>query len=299
MKKIVSIFLFIMICTSVFVQADVVTDLAKLGEDNAKLYVKPLIHAFGSDINSGWFSTAKTKPLSFGLTVNGMLAIVPDDEKTFMAHNPNPEYYNGDYEESATVLGNNGAEFTSKVTGLEDLSLPDGYDVSAVPLAVPQAHLGLPAGFEVAVRILPPYDHEDYGEIFFWGAGLKYQVSNLIPMLSKLVPISIQGTYQKLTVGDEVTLNSTFVNIHASRGLIVLPITIYGGIGYETTKLNADYTYTEPWSGTEVPIDFDIDGDNGFRVTAGASLKILVLDIMLDYSITKYQTVRLGVGFSI
>ena len=65
------------------------------------------------------------------------------------------------------------------------------------------------------------------------------------------------------------------------------------------TNLKAKYTYTEPWSGDEKAIDFDIDGDNKFRFTAGARLKILLLDVMVDYSVGKYQTVRAGVGFSI
>ena len=300
MKKIVSIFLFIVICTASLVQADIITDLAKLGEENGKMYIKPFVNAFGSDLNSGWFSTAKTSPLSFGLTFNAMLAVVPDKDKTFLAHNPNTELYNGDYETSATVFGKNGAIFTTKDPQVTpDLFLPPGVDFGMVPLIVPQAHLGLPAGFEVEIRYIPSYEVKDMGKISFVGGGVKYQVSKLIPMLSTLLPISIQGTYQQLKLGDEVTVNSSFINIHASRGLVVLPLTFYGGIGYESTQLKAKYTYTEPWSSTEVPIDFDINGDNGFRFTAGARLKILLLNVMLDYSVGKYQTVRAGVGFSI
>jgi len=300
MKKIVSIFLFIVICTASLVQADIITDLAKLGEENGKMYIKPFVNAFGSDLNSGWFSTAKTSPLSFGLTFNAMLAVVPDKDKTFLAHNPNTELYNGDYETSATVFGKNGAIFTAKDPQVTpDLFLPPGVDFGMVPLIVPQAHLGLPAGFEVEIRYIPSYEVKDMGKISFVGGGVKYQVSKLIPMLSGLLPISIQGTYQQLKLGDVVTVNSSFINIHASRGLVVLPLTFYGGIGYESTQLKAKYTYTEPWSSTEVPIDFDINGDNGFRFTAGARLKILLLNVMLDYSVGKYQTVRAGVGFSI
>ena len=300
MKKIVSIFLFIVICTASLVQADIITDLAKLGEENGKMYIKPFVNAFGSDLNSGWFSTAKTSPLSFGLTFNAMLAVVPDKDKTFLAHNPNTELYNGDYETSATVFGKNGAIFTAKDPQVTpDLFLPPGVDFGMVPLIVPQVHLGLPAGFEVEIRYIPSYEVKDMGKISFVGGGVKYQVSKLIPMLSGLLPISIQGTYQQLKLGDVVTVNSSFINIHASRGLVVLPLTFYGGIGYESTQLKAKYTYTEPWSSTEVPIDFDINGDNGFRFTAGARLKILLLNVMLDYSVGKYQTVRAGVGFSI
>ena len=300
MKKIVSIFLFIVFCSVTLVQADIINDLKQLGAENGKMYIKPFVNAFGSDLNSGWFSTAKTSPLSFGLTFNAMLAVVPDGENTFLAHNPNTTLYNGDYEVSATVWGNNGAVFTSKVVGVESLFMPKGADLKAIPLIVPQAHLGLPAGFEVEVRYIPSYEIKDMGKISFVGGGVKYQVSKLIPMLSALLPISVQGSYQQLKLGDVVTVNSAFVNIHASRGLVVLPVTFYGGIGYESTKLKAKYTYTEPWQGGEThDIDFDITGDNGFRFTAGARLKILLIDVMLDYSVGKYQTLRAGAGFSI
>jgi len=193
-----------------------------------------------------------------------MLAVVPDDDKTFLAQNPDTLRYKETEVVSATVFGNNGGFFTSDE--YPELFLPGGVDIKAVPLIVPQAHLGLPGGFEVEVRYIPPYEIKDMGKISFVGGGVKYQVSKLIPMLSALLPISIQGSYQQLKLGDVVTVNSAFVNIHASRGLVVLPVTFYGGIGYESTQLKAKYTYTEPWSGTEVPIDFDINGDNGFRI---------------------------------
>ena len=298
MKKIVSIFLIILFGIISIAQGDIINDLKNFGEVNGKEYMKPFVNAFGSDLNSGWFSTAKTSPLSFGLTFNAMLAVVPDDDKTFLAQNPDTLRYKETEVVSATVFGNNGGFFTSDE--YPELFLPGGVDIKAVPLIVPQAHLGLPGGFEVEVRYIPPYEIKDMGKISFVGGGVKYQVSKLIPMLSALLPISIQGSYQQLKLGDVVTVNSAFVNIHASRGLVVLPVTFYGGIGYESTNLKAKYTYTEPWQGGETrDIDFDITGDNGFRFTAGARLKILLIDVMLDYSVGKYQTLRAGAGFSI
>ena len=301
MKKIVSIFLIILFGIISIAQSDIIDDLKQFGAENGEKYMKPFVNAFGSDLNSGWFSTAKTAPLSFGLTFNAMLAVVPDDEKTFIVHNPNPELYHGDYEVTATVWGNNGAVFTTKDPQVvPNLFLPGGVNIGMIPLIVPQAHLGLPGGFEVEVRYIPPYEIKDMGKISFVGGGVKYQVSKLIPMLSTIVPIAIQGTYQQFKLGDDVTINSTFVNLHASRGLVILPLTIYGGIGYEHTTLEAKYTYTEPWEGgTTHNIDFNITGDNGFRATAGVRLKILLLDVMVDYSVGKYQTARAGVGFSI
>ena len=298
MKKIVSIFLIILFGIISIAQADIIENLKQLSAENGEKYMKPFVNAFGSDLNSGWFSIAKTAPLSFGLTFNAMLAVVPDGDKEFMAQNPDTSRYIETESVSATVFGNNGGIFTSDEYPY--LILPGGVDIKAVPLIVPQAHLGLPGGFEIEVRYIPPYEIKDMGKISFMGGGVKYQVSKLIPMLSTIVPIAIQGTYQQFKLGDDVTINSAFVNLHASRGLVILPLTIYGGIGYEHTTLEAKYTYTEPWQGgTTHDIDFNITSDNNFRFTAGARLKILLLDVMVDYSVGKYQTVRAGVGFSI
>jgi len=300
MKRIVSFLLIILFGFISIIQADISEDLEQFGKENGQKYLQPFVTAFGSDLNSGWFHKAKIRPFNIGFTINGMLAVVPSDEKSFMIHNPNPDYYEGDYQKTATVFGGNGAEFESTVPGVENLRLPNGFNIGMVPLLVPQAHLGLPAGFEVAFRLIPKYDIKDYGELFFWGVGAKYQVSKLIPMLTTLLPISVQASYQQLEVSDIIKVKSTFFNVHASRGLVAFPITLYGGIGYEDTKLEAKYTYTEPWPDGEIKsIDFNISGENSLRFTAGVSLKILLLDVMLDYSVGKYQTVRLGVGFSI
>jgi len=67
MKKIVSIFLIILFGIISIAQGDIINDLKNFGEVNGKEYMKPFVNAFGSDLNSGWFSTAKTSPLSFWL----------------------------------------------------------------------------------------------------------------------------------------------------------------------------------------------------------------------------------------
>ncbi|HHI87344.1 MAG TPA: hypothetical protein ENK03_00150 [Candidatus Cloacimonetes bacterium] len=301
MKRIVFALIFVCIATTLF--ADLAEDIKQFGTVNGEKYLQPFVTAFGSDLNSGWFNTAKTRPFNIGVTINSMLAVVPDDDKTFIASNPNDSLYNfPNGVVTATALGNNGGIFTSKYPdqGIPDLQLPRGLNLKAIPLIVPQAHLGLPAGFEVAIRGIPPMEFSKYGKISFWGVGAKYQVSKLIPMLTTLLPISIQATYQQVDVAEILTVKSMFVNLQASRGLVVLPLTIYGGIGYEDTQLDAKYTYTEPWpDGQTQSIDFNIKGDNKFRFTFGARLKILLLDVMLDYSVGKYQTIRAGVGVSI
>ncbi|MCK4339126.1 MAG: hypothetical protein KAW87_03960 [Candidatus Cloacimonetes bacterium] len=272
--------------------------LSKFAGDNGKNYMKPFITAFGTNLNTGWFQTAKvTKPFRFGFTLSTALAFVPEEDMKFMASNPDTNLYIGNEVESATIFGNDGGYFDSKVTGIDALMLPKGIDLNIVPFVFPQVFVGLPGGFEIIGRYFPPVElSKDIGEISFWGLGLKYQVSKLIPLCP--VAISLQGVYQQFKLEDIITANCTFFNAQLSKGLVVVPITLYGGIGIENTTVTAKYEYTGGINNTN-EVKFDITVENEFRVILGMRYKLLILDICADYSFGKYSVARLGLGFSL
>src|SRR5699024_12482813 len=57
-----------------------------------KAYFKPAGKGFGSDLNSGWFNTAKThSTLGFGISVNASVARVPGADRTFNVQDLNLE----------------------------------------------------------------------------------------------------------------------------------------------------------------------------------------------------------------
>lgn len=274
--------------------------LSKLTEENGKNYIKPFVTAFGTNLNTGWFQTAKvTKPFHFGITVNTIVTFIPDDDMKFTATNPDTSLYEEDEIETATVFGDKGSKFESKVEGVENLILPSGIDLSMVPLVIPQVFFELPKSIELTARYCPPVElSKDIGKMSFWGIGAKYQVSKLIPLCP--VAISLQGTYQQLKLGNIITCNSIFVNAQVSKGLVVVPITIYGGVGLESTELTAEYEYTYQTLNNPVTesVELNIKGDNEFRVTAGLKFRLLLIDICADYSIGTYQVARVGAGLS-
>ena len=118
MKKVFLSLLLIVMVTALF--AGVQEKLEQFGKDNGMVYVKPLVTAFGTTMNTGLFNTAKVlKPFAFGLNVNMMLAFVPDEDKIFTAIRPDlyiEHPITGEliylYEEleleSATVFGEDG-----------------------------------------------------------------------------------------------------------------------------------------------------------------------------------------------
>ncbi len=75
-------------------------------------------------------------------------------------------------------------------------------------------------------------------------------------------------------------------------------LTLYGGVGLESSTLNASYIYEE--TGTEsTEIDLSVKGDNQFRGTLGFRIKMLILAINADYNFGEYNSANVGVGITI
>jgi len=294
--------------------------LVQFAEDNSKKYIKPLVTAFGTNLNSGFYQTAKVlAPFRFGVSMSGMLAFVPQDEKTFMALSPSVTYEGNEvyiydpYEiKSATIFGNKGGtfeEFNPDLINDPDfdfgniettLKLPNGGGLDYVPLLTPQINVGLPYGNEIMIRAFPSYEvNEDTGEISFWGVGLKHSIDQYLP---GVVPIdlAIQGVYQYIKITDVMTFNSYAFNAQISKKLMMF--TFYGGLQYENCTMKADYKtefYNYDISAyDDLRIKYTITGDNNFRATIGARYSFLVFRMFVDYTLAKYQVLHMGLGLS-
>ena len=337
MKKSLIIFsLLVLLVSSLF--SDIQESLEKFGKENGQAYIKPFVTAYGTNFNSGLYNTAKVlKPFRFGLFINTMLAFVPDKDNTFMPTRPDfiitdtngdPILYNNEviylYEnpidETATVFGKDGGDFVHNSLlddpalltqlGLSqddvnalDISLPDGTNLPAVLLMVPQFHLGLPAGNELMIRGFPKQKiNKDIGKIGFWGIGLKHSISQYIPLVP--IDLAVQGVYQSLFMGDILELNNFALNAEISKKLLMW--TLYAGIGYEQTKLKAEYeteikVYNEDsnsFDSEPIDIDFEIEGDNNFRTTFGLRYSLLLLKLYADYTLSDYSVFNVGFGVS-
>ncbi|MBL7149862.1 MAG: hypothetical protein ISS80_07295, partial [Candidatus Cloacimonetes bacterium] len=99
-------------------------------------------------------------------------------------------------------------------------------------------------------------------------------------------------------------LNNLAFNAEISKKLLMW--TLYGGLGYEQTRLKADYeteimVYEEAstsFVSQPLDIDFEIDGDNNFRTTFGIRYSLLLLKLYADYTISKYNVFNAGIGIS-
>lgn len=337
MKKLTLILLAVILTVN-FAFADSFQDeLQRLAKENAKGYLTPFATAFGTDMNSGLFYSAKPhKVLGFDFGIRMMFAFVPDEDMTYSFQMPTSVTFNFggvDYEvatddiytaedlarldEAPTIFGDDAYEsimpdeqLLDNATGnvIDDDSLaaiaekaavpiPPGFDISGLPLAIPQISVGLPMKSEVMLRFFPKTKvSDDIGDFGFFGIGVKHSISQYIPLFP--LHISAQFAYQSLKFGDIITSKHTAFNVHASKTFAMF--TPYVGLGFESSSIEVDYTIEGTGNllvdGT--PVKFDLDGDNGFRARVGFTLKFLLLGINADYAIGKYSAATLGLFFT-
>jgi hypothetical protein len=164
--------------------------------------------------------------------------------------------------------------------------------------------MGLPLGNELSLRVFPKMElNKEIGDIYFYGGGLKHSIDQYMPGVIP-IDLAIQGYYQQFGVSDIITIRSWAVNALISKKLLMW--TLYGGIGLEGTSMEVDYDTTTPvyneddeeFDMEEINIDFDLDGNNEYRITAGVRYRFLILNIFADYTISEYSVFNAGIGLS-
>lgn len=218
--------IFNLLSTSVFSQQAVVDFLKGGVNDAEKLaegYLEPLGFGLGSALNGGWFNTAKVhKTLGFNVTLTASAALIPSQFQQFdlsdigfeklQLRDPNiylaPTIASQQDQRPMLHYSETFPPMTDPVTILE-FSSPNGVRLPAVPLPMVRAGVGLPMGFEITARYMPVYDFR--GRRFtLWGAGLKYDLLQIIPVANKLpfLNLSVMGAYSQLGFGMELDFQS-------------------------------------------------------------------------------------------
>ena len=74
-------------------------------------------------------------------------------------------------------------------------------------------------------------------------------------------------------------------------------IGIFGGIGFEFSKLKLNYEYTNLFGDT-TDVSLNLSGSNIFRSNIGARMRILFFDTYVDYNIGTSNTINAGFGIT-
>lgn len=284
MKKVLFPLLFILFTVQIHAQFE--DRINELSKDLQKGYSTPLATWTGTYLNSGgYFSADVSKIFGFKLSLVGMMIMIPEDQRTFKLE---------DGTETATFFGEKGAAVPESQGYLV---YPPGVNQTSVPAGIPQIALSA-LGTEVMLRFVPETEVEDV-KVDLLGGALKHSISQYIPLCP--VDIAVQAMYNKLSIAsadlDISTTNLAF-NAHVSKsfGIAIL----YGGLQYEKTTMDIEYTFTgEELEGIfeDDKLKVNLEGENNIRLTLGAALRLAVFVINADVNIGSQTAFVAGFNF--
>lgn len=328
-------------------QSERIEQFIKAGSEDAerltRAYLKPLPNGLGGGLNTGWFNSADThKPLGFSIQVRGVLAYVPSSDRSFDLNELNLQKVSPSNPQASiapTAAGGNdaGPEVVVRDEGEEvaRFNMPRGSGFNYVPSPMIQASVGLIRRTDLIVRYVPKVEIGRYGNFQMEGFGLKHELTQWLPG-SRLLPVSVSlmagynridltgyldvdpeadaapdpgytGSYDNQQVANSFDTFTAKVTIGTD-----LPfISLYGGLGYETSTMDLEVTgdypvpLTEPTTGATYtqtvtdPFSYSQGGVNEYSMFAGFKLKLLFLHIFGEYTYAEYPVANAGVGISI
>lgn len=232
---------------------------------------------------------------------------------------------------------------TQQVT-LADFNMPEGTGFGYIPAPMIQAGVGLVKDTEITVRYLPPVSMPFDGKIDLFGAGVKHGINQWLPG-GNLIPVdlSVMAGYTSLGVtvnfdvqpdvdantrnpyegqpetweGQQLVMNSNSFTAMALVGKSLPILSVYGGVGIETSSLDLNVNGSYPVNGpddpsnpdyeagkykvvnkVDDPISLSYDGANSLKAMAGLRIRLAVISINADYTIGNYPVASVGLGIS-
>lgn len=323
MKK--YLFFLIIICSMLWAQEEdpLAERIERLGEGLFEGYTQPLVNAFGAGISTGLFHSAYSHDfLGFDLSVCGIYIQIPRSAKYFSGRallcslGINGLVYDSvDLDSLSTVFGPEKETIvptTGNAIGIPQ-TIPGGFDVSGVPLVVPQLNIGLAPGSEIILRYIP-FTFKG-SRIRFMGVGFKQELTRLPPlsMVPMPVAIAIGGAYQRFGVKDSlgkqiVNSSNWVVQLLVSKRIAVFEP--FAGVGYEDTKvyLSYEFEYQIPDTSSGIPpdlitvtedIDVEMYGQNHYRAMIGFNLNLGFFYLHYDYNFLPYAVHNAMIGITI
>lgn len=340
--------LFLTGTSSALAQFSDIGDALRAGAEDAekvtRAYLKPIPSGLGADINSGWATSAKPhSTLGFDIQVRGALSFIPGDDQSFDLNDLNLDKLKAADPSntiSPTVGGNNelGPEVIVEDDGNEvaRFNLPEGSGYSFVPAPMVQAGVGIIRDTDLIVRYVPKISVGSDGDFNMTGFGVKHGINQWLPGGNLLpVNLSVLAGYTNINLDMNFDLKpepgaipnpenpdaaaANFENqqgnasintftIKALAGKDLPFISLYGGVGYETSAFNMDVAGEYPVSmevngiqGYDViedPFSYSEDGQNTFSLIGGVTFKMAFFHIFGEFNVSKYSTANAGLSFS-
>lgn len=295
--------------------------LEKMSRELLEGYTQPLITAFGTGISTGLFHSAYSHDfLGFDLGVRAMYIRIPNSARYFTGTAlicslaaDSLVFRTIELDSLSTIFGPGNATVvpTSKNTVGIPPSIPGGFDVSYVPLVLPQLNIGLFRGAELAIRYIP-FTYKG-SRVKFLGLGFKQELTRLLGLKSAPVAIAVGGAHQEFGIKDSLgnqVVNSKTWNLQFLISRRIAVFEPFLGVGLERTKVFFPYefTYEIPDTISGIPTDrksvteeinVELLGQNEYRAIVGFTLRIGMLCLHYDYNVLPYSTHNAMLGLSI
>jgi hypothetical protein len=302
-------------------QIDEIDDLLRGGPEDARLlidaYLAPGVTGFEAGLHTGWGGSATVRdPFGVYLNVIATLTRVPDGDRTFTIEPAALDRFaleNGAIGASPTLAGDeDGPTYVLRLPSGDRVEMPEGSGFSFVPVPLIEAGVGGGRGTDLMLRLVPPTNIEDYGELSLLGVGLKHALNQWLPGGDRLpvdLAASVQYTRFRLNAALDEEDNQDLdgdtdawsLNVLAGRRLPV--VSVYGGLGVETASttlaLLGPYDVEDP-DGTvrpvEDPLDVDFGRDTALRGLAGLQVRAAVVRLFVEGTVSTYSSVTAGLG---
>ncbi|MFB6249088.1 MAG: DUF6588 family protein [Salinibacter sp.] len=314
--------------------SDLGNALRTISKGYADNYVQPVTNTFGAGVNSALFRGADVgNSLIPGFPLNVYVGVsIPgtftssmeksfrpfgDGQETFMSNGRTLTVeYTGDGE-VPTVIGSTTSPGGNLVvrdeqTGavVADNPAPQGLvNTPIAPLVIPQLAVGSIAGTDAQLRYFPKSRlsvlGSSYGTISVLGLAVRHDLDQWVPVP---VPfnVAVQGSWNRFSLENDfggetqevLDASGWAVNLQASKGLPLLPITFYGGLQYETFSVDYSYTFPLNTPGPPPEVSLSQSAANNFRGLVGVTFTAAVIRINVDYAAGNAHNV-LTAGFGV
>ncbi|MGA9117011.1 MAG: DUF6588 family protein [Bacteroidota bacterium] len=273
-------------------QTDMENIIKQLGSEAVKGYIQPMADLFGANMNAGLFHSAAIPRDGFFMELSfvGMGASVGDDQKLYTLNLP--PGFGGLTTRQPTIFGPKATLVTDPATGLQFKGSDGIIDASLFPLVVPQLTVGNFYGTQASLRYvpIPAIGDDKFPKVTLFGIGARHSISQYLeePPLDAAVGLF----YSSFTVGDLIDFSG--ISIGAQAGKTFSVVDVYGGLAWESSSMNLQYTQS---GGGSPVVDIDLDGANSFRFTLGAGLKLAFLRLFADANFGSVTNFSGGIGF--
>jgi hypothetical protein len=163
-----------------------------------------------------------------------------------------------------------------------------------MPMATPQIKVGSLFGTEFLGRFgyIPALGSgDDFESTTLWAIGARHNLNQWVGELP--LDLSAGIYYTSMSSGELIKFSGLMIGAQASKEFGIL--TVYGGLGYQSSTLDLKYDSTVPSAPGKV--ELSLDGKNNFAFTAGAGLSFGIFKIFADINIGSVTNLSGGIGF--